>query len=173
MRAFVKSWSAQALSAAAVMLLVASSPPSPKILAAAAPVGQLAEQQIHIPPVDAPVTDPFRLPEHEFGPGNRGIEYRTTVGAEVVASAPGTVSFAGSVAGSSFVTVDHGGGLVTTVGFLDEVAVGRGEVVGQGDVLGLAGDRTHFSARQDGVYFDPVLLFGAVHISVRLVDGPN
>ena len=147
----------------------ASSPP-PAAVAQVIDIG-------HVPPIDAPISDPFRAPEHEFGPGNRGIEYRTNVGDQVRASAAGTVSFAGSVAGSLFVSVDHGGGLITTVGFLDEVAVRRGEAIEQGQALGAAGERTHFSARQDGIYFDPEQLFGPsqleFHVTVRLVGGPD
>ena len=29
----------------------------------------------YAPPVDAPVTDPFRPPTSPYGPGNRGVEY--------------------------------------------------------------------------------------------------
>ena len=32
------------------------------------------------PPVDAPVTDPFRPPLTPYGPGNRGIDYATVPG---------------------------------------------------------------------------------------------
>lgn len=133
------------------------------------PVAQFERRGVHLPPVDAPITDPFRAPEHDFGPGNRGIEYGTTAGVAVTASADGTVSFAGTVAGSLFVSIDHGGGLITTIGFLDGISVSGGDVVAQGDVVGSAGERTHFSARQDGVYFDPQNLFGLIRVSVRLV----
>lgn len=128
---------------------------------------------VHRRPVDALVVDPFREPEHAFGPGNRGIEYGTNVGQPVVASSHGTVSFAGSVAGNLFVTIDHGGGLVTTVGFLSEIRVGRGETVEQGQRLGDSGTTLHFSARQDGDYFDPELLFAEFAVVVRLVPAPK
>ena len=127
----------------------------------------------HVPPVEAPIVDPFRAPEHAFGPGNRGIEYGTTPGQVVAASAEGTIKFAGQVGGNLFVTVDHGGGLVTTVGFLDSITVGVGENVSRGQRLGTAGTSTHFSARQDGVHFNPELLFAAFEIVVRLVPGPG
>ena len=129
--------------------------------------------EVHRPPVDAPIADPFREPEHAFGPGNRGIEYASADGGVVVASAEGSVSFAGTVAGNRFVTIDHGDGLVTTVGFLEEVLVSRGEVVLQGQALGISARRTHFSARQDGEYFDPALLFERFVTAVRLVPTPN
>lgn len=136
------------------------------------PIAQIASET-HQPPVDAPVRDPFRAPEHAFGPGNRGIEYGTDDGQPVLASADGTISFAGSVAGNRFVTVDHGAGLVTTVGFLAEVVVRSGEVVVQGQTLGVSGTKTHFSARQSGEYIDPELLFASFATAVRLVPLPD
>lgn len=128
---------------------------------------------VHLPPVDAAVRDPFRAPEHAFGPGNRGIEYATDIGQSVSASADGMVVFAGAVAGNQFVTIDHGAGLVTTVGFLHEISVSGGEVVTRGQTLGAAGAKTHFSARQNGEYFDPALLFRQVVFAVRLVPTPS
>ena len=133
------------------------------------PVAFQVEPVVHVPPVDAPIVDPFRPPEHAFGPGNLGLEYSTTPGGLVTASAPGVVSFAGQVGGTLFVTVDHGGGLRTTVGLLAEVTVSAGSRVVAGTPLGRAGAATHFSARREGRHFDPELLFGAFEISVRLV----
>lgn len=132
-----------------------------------------ADDGLHTPPVAAPIVDPFRAPEHEFGPGNRSIDYDTEPGVAVVASADGVVSFAGQVAGTLFASIDHGDGLVTTVGLLDDVAVSGGEVVSRGDVLGTAGDTLSFSARQDGVHFDPELLFESFRTVVRLVAAPD
>lgn len=126
----------------------------------------------HSPPVDAPIVDPFRAPQHEFGPGNRGIEYDTISGQQVSASAPGLVTFADQVGGNLFVTVDHGGGLVTTAGFLDEILVEAGDMVNTTIALGFSGELFHFSARQDGVYIDPQLLFGNFEVLVRLVPAP-
>lgn len=137
--------------------------------------GELASQQPgtlpqhHDPPVDAPVVDPFRAPPEPWLPGNRGIEYGPTSGRTVRASAPGIVTFAGQVAGNLFVTVAHDSVLRTTVGFLERVDVAAGDVVVQGQPLGLAGDSLHFSARQDGAYIDPALLFGRYEVRVRLV----
>ena len=37
----------------------------------------------------------FREPTHRFGPGHRGVDLTAEVGAAVLASAPGTVVFAG------------------------------------------------------------------------------
>jgi murein DD-endopeptidase MepM/ murein hydrolase activator NlpD len=106
--------------------------PPPAALAADPPV-------VHTPPVDAPVVDPFRPPAGPYGPGNRGIEYATRPGTAVRASAAGTVSFAGQVGGRLHVTVAHPGGVRTSYSFLATVAVGAGDAVAQGDVVGTAG----------------------------------
>jgi hypothetical protein len=111
------------------------------------------------PPVDAPVTDGFRPPEHRYGPGHRGLEYGTAPGAEVDAAADGRVVFAGLVAGALHVTVLHPDGLRTTVSYLRTVDVVVGQVVAQGDRLGTADGALFFSAREGDEYLDPAGLF--------------
>lgn len=121
------------------------------------------------PPVVAPVIDSFRLPSGPYGPGNRGLEYATTPGQAVVAAAGGVVVFSGQVAGTLHVTLDHGGGLLTSYSFLDRILVDRGEHLARGDRVGLTGSSFHFSTRLDGVYVDPQLLLGRRVVRVRLV----
>ena len=121
------------------------------------------------PPVDAPVTDPFRPPGSPYGPGNRGIEYDTEPGDAVRAAAPGTVVFAGAVAGTLHVTVDHGGGLLSSYSYLERVSVRTGAVVARGAVVGIAGERLHFGVRLDGGYTDPDAFIGVRRVRVRLV----
>lgn len=123
----------------------------------------------YAPPVDAPVVDPFRPPEHPFGPGNRGLEYGTAPQTEVHAAADGEVLFSGPVAGTLHVTVLHEDGVRTTYSFLRSVRVARGAHVTQGQILGTTVDHLHFGARVGDVYIDPALLFGEQYPSVRLV----
>jgi murein DD-endopeptidase MepM/ murein hydrolase activator NlpD len=124
----------------------------------------------YIPPVDAPIIDPFRPPATPYGPGNRGLEYGTTPGMPVVASADGVVVFAGPVAGSLFVTILHADGLRTTYSYLASIAVHKGDVVEQGDLVGLTGLRPFFFSVRDGdTYLDPELLFAASPLHVWLV----
>ena len=65
-------------------------------------------------PVDRPGGGPpslageFDAPDTPYGPGHRGIDLPTLVGAPVRAVAGGTVTFAGSVAGTDVITIDHG-----------------------------------------------------------------
>ena len=121
------------------------------------------------PPVDAPVLDPFRLPAGPYGPGNRGIEYDTEPGEIVLAAAGGVVIFAGAVAGTLHVTVDHGGGLLSSYSFLDRVLARVGDIVARGDRVGVARSTFHFGVRVDGRYVDPASLMGVVVVHVRLV----
>ena len=122
------------------------------------------------PPVDAPVSDPFRPPSDPYGPGNRGIEYRTSPGEVVRAGAAGRVSFAGAVAGSLYVTVDHGDGVVSSYSYLARISVRVGSPVVQGEVVGITGERLfHFSVRVNGEYVDPAGFIGKPRVRVRLV----
>jgi murein DD-endopeptidase MepM/ murein hydrolase activator NlpD len=111
------------------------------------------------PPVSAPVTDPFRAPAHPFGPGNRGLEYRSTPGSAVGAIGAGTVVFAGPVAGQLHVTVRHADGLRSTYSYLAEIAVGADEPVVRGQLVGRAGARLHLGVRCGTAYLDPAPLF--------------
>ena len=139
---------------------------------AAAPAGAA---EMLSPPTSAPVHDPFRPPDGPYGAGNRGIEYGTGVGDIVVAAADGTVAFAGPVAGSRFVSIDHAEGLRTTYGFVRTMLVRPGSAVGRGDPVATTDGPFHFTVRRDGRYLDPAGLLGASQTRVRLVPhgGPQ
>jgi murein DD-endopeptidase MepM/ murein hydrolase activator NlpD len=128
-----------------------------------------ASMVVLTPPVVAPVLDPFRLPFGPYGPGNRGIEYDTAFGQGVIAAAGGTVVFAGAVAGTLHLTIDHGGGLLSSYSFLERIVVARGDIVARGDRVGVAGETFHFGVRVFGEYVDPALMMGSVVVHVRLV----
>ena len=153
-------------------------PPAPSVSplipsTSAAPSGSSTEPMFRAP-VSAPVSDPFRLPAGPYGPGNRGIEYDTEPGEAVAAAAAGEVVFAGSVARSLHVTVDHGGGLVSSYSYLKHITVPVGARVAQGDPIGAASERLHFGVRVDGAYVDPASLTAVGAVTVRLVplDAP-
>ena len=121
------------------------------------------------PPVDAPVVDPFRPADPNWTAGNRGLEYATTPGTAVAASAAGEVVFAGPVGDGLHVVVLHDDGLRTSYSFLQLVAVKRGQKVTQGQTVGTAQARFHFGARAGDAYLDPALLFGGGPPQVHLV----
>jgi murein DD-endopeptidase MepM/ murein hydrolase activator NlpD len=134
------------------------------------PPARAAALVVFTPPVDAPVLDPFRAPAGPYGPGNRGIEYDTDPGDPVLAAAGGVVIFAGAVAGTLHVTVDHGAGLLSSYSFLDRVLARVGDTVARGDRIGLAGSTFHFGVRVNGEYVDPASMMGVMVVRVRLVS---
>lgn len=108
------------------------------------------------------VVRPWEAPADDYAAGHRGIDVPASIGTPAVAAADGTVSFAGAVAGRSVVSVDHGGGLVST---LDSVTpdVTTGDAVSQGEVVGRVAvghcpatdPCVHLGARLDDRYVDP------------------
>jgi murein DD-endopeptidase MepM/ murein hydrolase activator NlpD len=120
------------------------------------------------------IAQPYRAPADEYGPGHRGIDLTPLSAGPVRAPAAGVVAFSGRVADRDVLTIDHGGGLVTTLEPVESAlaagtAVERGEVVGR---LGLGGHAApgdlHFGVRRDGAYINPLLLLGGVPRAVLL-----
>jgi murein DD-endopeptidase MepM/ murein hydrolase activator NlpD len=112
------------------------------------------------PPVPAAVAEPFRQPECRWCPGNRGIEFATAPGDPVRAAAAGTVTFAGSVAGTTYVVVRHPDGLRLTYGNLVEARWQVGDTVVAGVVIGDAAGHLHFGVRRGDDYVDPSPMLG-------------
>ncbi|HWH33585.1 MAG TPA: M23 family metallopeptidase [Egibacteraceae bacterium] len=114
-----------------------------------------------LPPVAGPVTRGFDPPPVPYAAGHRGVDLDAAPGEAVRAVLPGVVRFEGTVARVGWVSVDHGGGLVTTYGPLDPRLVAAGGRVRAGDVLGLVADgsrRLDWGARLHGAYLDPLSL---------------
>jgi hypothetical protein len=136
-------------------------------------------------PVTGPVIRGFVAPDSPFGAGHRGIDIAVPLGTEVLAPAPGVVAFAGWVAGSLFVSIDHEGGVRTTYSWLSAILVAGGEPVQRGAVIALTGHghadvqipHLHFGVRIGGQYVDPLLLLepGSVVGLIRLAPlvGPE
>lgn len=130
-------------------------------------------------PVEGPVVAEF-APRGRYA-GHWGVDIAAPSGTPVRAAGSGVVSFAGAVAGMRAVTVDHGGGLLSTVSWIADHAVGRGTLVGRATVLGWSDEHdgrlaVHLSTRIDGRYVDPIRLLGcaarAPADAVRLVPVP-
>ncbi|HET9600947.1 MAG TPA: M23 family metallopeptidase [Acidimicrobiales bacterium] len=117
-------------------------------------------------PVDAPVAVAFRAPSCPWCPGQRGLEFANRAGAPVRAAGPGTVTFAGPVAGRVWVTVAHAEEVRTSYGPLSRMAVRRGADVVAGQLVGTSAGPLHFGVRVAGSYVDPAPLLGR---TVRLV----
>ena len=129
------------------------------------------------PPVNAPITDPYRAPPCTYCPGNRGIEFGPRPGQAVSAVHEGVVSFAGTVAGTRYVVIDHPDGLRATYGRLATVEVHRGDSVDAGDRVGTTGDGFYFGLRRGAAPndhpVDPTPMLGVRTYPPRLipVDG--
>ena len=56
----------------------------------------------------------FDKPEENWLPGHRGVDLALSVGSDVLAAGDGTVAFAGPVAGTPTISIDHSDGVRTT-----------------------------------------------------------
>jgi murein DD-endopeptidase MepM/ murein hydrolase activator NlpD len=128
----------------------------------------------YLPPVRAPVVDPFRLANGPYGPGNRGLEYRTIPGTVVRAANGGRVVFAGPVAGRLVVSVRHPDSRRTTLTGLARIRVRSGDLVARGAVVGVAAATLHFGVIDNGRYVDPAtLLAGAARAVLVPLRSPG
>jgi murein DD-endopeptidase MepM/ murein hydrolase activator NlpD len=122
-----------------------------------------------LPPVTAPVADPFREPACQWCPGNRGIEYAVAAGTPVLAAAAGTVTFSGPVAGTFYVVVQHPDGVRATYGQLAGSHLAAGDVVVAGAIVGPSAGGLHFGLRVGDRYVDPAPFLGRLVERARLV----
>jgi murein DD-endopeptidase MepM/ murein hydrolase activator NlpD len=128
------------------------------------------------------VIRPFEAPTGPFGPGHRGIDIAAPFGTPVRAAQNGAVAFAGWIAGSLFVSIDHPDGVRTTYSWLSEATAKKGDTVKRGQVIGRTGHghpelsqpHLHFGARVGEVYIDPMSLLegGSVVGSIHLAPIP-
>lgn len=96
--------------------------------------------------------------------GHWGIDIAAPAGSRVSSVGSGVVRFAGTVVANTTVSIDHGGGVVTSYSYLDRVVVSRGERVQRGSTVGITGlhnERVayHLSVRVSGRYIDPQTAF--------------
>lgn len=98
------------------------------------------------------------------GHPHNGVDYALACGTPLLASADGTVAFAGwdTTGFGNRVSVDHGGGVQTLLGHMSEIDVAVGQKVMAGQRLGLSGTsgnstgcHLHWSVQQNGVYVSP------------------
>ena len=120
-------------------------------------------------PVPGPVTEAFRPPKTQYSAGHRGVEYATTPGEPVRASAAGTVTFAGQVAGTLIVVVGHADRIRTTYSGLGRIDVRPSQNVAAGQPVGTAGATVYFGARAGTAYLDPQILLAPPRRRARLV----
>ena len=93
-----------------------------------------------------------------------GVDIGAEWGSPIVAAADGIVSYAGYHGGhGNFVRLEHGGGLGTGYGHMSRIAVGPGERVRAGEVIGYVGStglstgpHLHYEMYQDGRTVNPL-----------------
>lgn len=134
----------------------------------AAPAAAGEQTVEYSPPVDGPIVDPFRPPDNDYAAGNRGVDFAAAPGEVVRASADGEVVFAGQVGGANHVVILHGDGLRSSLSFLADVEVLRGQRVRAGDAVGIASGPVHFGVRAGDRYLDPTALLRGDEPEVHL-----
>lgn len=144
-------------------------------MAAPAPYGGRTALGWLWPVRGARIAAPYAAPAHAYGPGHRGVDLQPRGGdAHVRSPADGVVAFSGMIAGRGILTIDHGGGLVTTLEpIASELhpgdAVSSGEEVGEISLGGHAPvGAIHFGVRLNGEYINPLLLLGGVPRAILL-----
>ncbi|AWB81687.1 M23 family peptidase [Corynebacterium yudongzhengii] len=119
------------------------------------------------------------IPEQNWQPGHRGVDLRAEVGETIHAAGDGVVAFAGVVAGTPVVSIDHPDGLRTT--YLPVNAwVTEGDEVTEAEPIGVLAAPTdgssglHWGALTGpDRYIDPLSLLDAPVIRLKPVDGPE
>ncbi len=106
-----------------------------------------------------------------------GTDFRGKPGTPVMASGPGTVSFAGRMGGyGNMVEIDHGGGVITRYAHLRRIETQKNAVLAAGQELGQVGStgratgpHLHFEVRLDGA---PVSALTALSVAALQRESP-
>lgn len=155
------------------------------LLALAAPAGADGVRlQWPLRPGNPPVTRAFDAPSPDWLAGHRGVDLAGAPDQPVYAAGPGTVVFAGSLAGRPLVSVQHPGGLRTSYEPIDPV-VRPGQLVDASTPLGRlaaghpgcpAAACLHWGAMWGPAsaarYVDPIGLLQSTPIRLKPVGGP-
>lgn len=117
-------------------------------------------------------------PDTQYGPGHRGIDVAGAPGDVVRAVAPGTVRFAGDVAGKGVVVIDHGIEQSTYEPVTPRVSPGDAVVAGQpigvlrtGHCPG-CGAILHLGRKSGTTYLDPLARLSKGRFKLVSPDGP-
>ena len=73
----------------------------------------------------------------------------------------GTVAAASSLSDGTWgILVDHGGGIESVVAGMREISIASGDKLGQGEQIGISGDKIYFELREAGNAVDPTQRMG-------------
>jgi murein DD-endopeptidase MepM/ murein hydrolase activator NlpD len=121
-----------------------------------------------------PIARPYLAPATPYASGHRGIDIRAAAGAEVRAPADGVVHYVGVVVDRPVLSIDHGGGVLSSYEPV-ESSLREGDVVRRGQVIGRlvtghckSGTCLHFGVRIHGEYVSPLLFLGGQPRAVLL-----
>ena len=122
-----------------------------------------------------PVVRAYLAPPTTYGAGHRGIDIAASTGAEIRAPSDGVVRFSGWIVDRGVLSIDHGGGVVSSFEPVTSTLV-AGERVTRGQVVGVveeghcAATCLHLGARVDGAYVSPLLFLGGQPRAVLLPE---
>lgn len=121
-----------------------------------------------------PVEHPDRQVISRFGPrgqrDHKGMDIKAPTGTPIMAAADGEVTYAGTRSGYGLVVeINHGDGVGTVYGHMDEISVAVGDFLQQGDLIGTVGatgnastPHLHYEVLIDGEIYDPWLFLPAI-----------
>ncbi len=164
----------RALGAAIIVLLLAGVASPVHGLAGAAPTGRLPGSGWVWPIASPhPVVRPFIAPETPYAPGHRGIDIAATAGAPVLSPSDGVVHFSGFVVDRDVISIDHGGGVISSFEPVSSNLI-EGSLVTRGDAIGTLEPGhcrqpcLHMGVRVGGQYVSPLNFLGGLAPSVLL-----
>ena len=153
------------------------------LLVAFAPAGHADPVRLQWPVRPPVLTRTFDAPSPNWQRGHRGVDLAGKPGQPVYAAGPGTVVFAGLLAGRPVVSIQHAGGLRTSYEPV-EAAVRAGQWVDAGSALGRlaaghpgcpAAACLHWGAMwgsaQRAEYVDPVGLLESTPVRLKPLTG--
>ncbi|TLP97580.1 M23 family metallopeptidase [Nesterenkonia salmonea] len=131
-----------------------------------------------LPPVDGDVVKEFAAPPAPWAAGHRGVDLAASDGVEIRSPADGVVSFSGVVVDREVLSINHGGGYISSFEPVEsELEVGDSVTEGQPvAALGTYDDGSHhcdspclhWGVRLFGEYINPLLMLGELEPSVLL-----
>ena len=124
-----------------------------------------------------PIVRPFIAPASAYSSGHRGIDIAGTDDEVVRAPAAGIIHFSGFVVNRYVVSIDHGGGVLSSFEpVLSELVEGalvrRGERIGALQSGHCGAPCLHFGVRVDGLYVSPLNFLGDIPRSILLPTRP-
>ncbi|MCS0500472.1 M23 family metallopeptidase [Protaetiibacter mangrovi] len=121
-----------------------------------------------------PIARAYLAPATPYAAGHRGVDIRAAEGEVVRAPADGVVHYVGVVVDRPVLSIDHGGGVLSSYEPV-VTALHAGDVVHRGQLIGTlqaghcaGGACLHFGVRIDGAYVSPLLFLGGQPRAVLL-----